>query len=80
MPPRTKMLRDGPIGGKEPLGLTRRLKPLHAPLPLPGGLVRILRTVVEIPMLAMLHPWENLALGGSIATAVKVEGLLNFVF
>ena len=38
MPPRTKMLRDRTIGGKEPLGLTRRLKPLHALLALPSRL------------------------------------------
>jgi hypothetical protein len=39
MPPQTKMLRDRPIGGKEPLGLTGRLKALHAPLALPSRLV-----------------------------------------
>jgi hypothetical protein len=57
MPTRTKMLRDGPIGGKEPLGLTRRLKPLHAPLALSGGLVGVRCSIIEISTLAMLHPW-----------------------
>jgi hypothetical protein len=29
--------------------------------------VRVLRPVIEIPMLAMCHAWEELALGGSRA-------------
>ena len=43
MPTRTEVLGDGTIGGKEPLGLTRRLKPLHAPLALPSGLMGIVK-------------------------------------
>ena len=39
MPTRTEVLGDGTIGGKEPLGLTGRLKPLHTPLPLTCRLV-----------------------------------------
>jgi hypothetical protein len=31
------------------------LEPLHPSFPLAGGLVGVLRTVVEIAMLAMLH-------------------------
>jgi hypothetical protein len=53
MPTQTEMLGDEVIGGEEPLGAARGLIALHAPLPLTGGLVRVLRTVVEIPMLAM---------------------------
>jgi hypothetical protein len=45
--------------------MARRLKPLHAPLLLAGGLVRILRAIIEIPVLAMFYPGENLALGDS---------------
>ena len=67
MPPRTKMLRDGPIGGKEPLGLTRRLKALHAPLALTGRLMRVLCTVIEVAMLTMFHPWQEFALSRSVA-------------
>ena len=62
-----EVLRDGPIGGKELLCLIGRLKPLHTPLALPGGLVRVLRPIVEIPVLAMFHPWRDLARGGSVA-------------
>jgi hypothetical protein len=66
MPVRAKVLRDRAIGGKESLGLARGLEPLHAPLALTGGLRRVLGAIIEIPMLAMFHPWENLALGGPI--------------
>jgi len=40
---------------------------LHALLPLPGRLVRVLSTILEIPVLTMFHSWQELALGGSIA-------------
>src|SRR5262249_16880532 len=32
-----------------------------------GGLVEVFRSVGEIAVLAMFDPWENLALGGSVA-------------
>jgi hypothetical protein len=67
MPTRTEVLRDGTIGGKKPLGLAWGLETLQASLPLPGRLVRILRPIIEIPRLAMFHPWQDLALGGSVA-------------
>ena len=67
MTTRTEVLRDGTIGGEEPLGVTRGLEPLHAPLPLAGRLVRVLGAIIEIAVLAMFHPGENLALGGSVA-------------
>ena len=35
---------------------------MQAPLPLAGGLVRVLSAIIEIPMLTMLDPRENLAL------------------
>jgi hypothetical protein len=50
MAARAEVLRNGTIGGKEPLGLTRRLKALHPPLALPGGLVSILCPIIEISM------------------------------
>ena len=62
-----EVLQDGTIGGKESLGRTRGLKARHAPLPLPSRLVRILGAIIEIPMLAMLYPWEDLALSGTVA-------------
>ena len=67
MPTRTEMLGDGPVGRKEPLRLARGFEPLHAPLPLPGGLVRILRSIIEIAMLAMFHARENCALSSCVA-------------
>jgi hypothetical protein len=67
MPARTEVLGDGTIGGEESLGITRGFEPLHAPLALTSGLMRVLSTMIEIPVLTMFHPWENLALGGSIA-------------
>jgi hypothetical protein len=67
MPARTKMLRDGTIGREEPLGVTRRLEPLHASLALTGRLGGVLRPIVQIAMLAMCHPWQELALSSTIA-------------
>src|SRR5206468_3390508 len=52
---------------KETLGLSGRLKPLHAPLPLACGLVRVLCAVIQIAMLAMFHPREHLPLGSTVA-------------
>jgi hypothetical protein len=67
MPARAKVLRNGTIGGEEPLRLSWGLEPLHAPLALPGGLGGVLRPIVERAVLTMVHPWEDLPLGGSIA-------------
>ena len=67
MPTGAEMLGDGPVGREEPLGVAWGFDPWHAPLPLPGGLVRILRSIIEIAMLAMFHAWEELALSGSVA-------------
>jgi hypothetical protein len=53
--PRSKVLGDGTIRGEEALGLSGGLKPLHPPLPLARGLMRILGTVVQIAMLPMFH-------------------------
>jgi len=67
MPARAEVLCDGTIGREETLGLARGLKPLHAPLPLTGRLVRVLCTIIEIPVLAMFHPRENLSLCSCVA-------------
>jgi hypothetical protein len=52
---RSEMLGHGTIGGEEALGMPWRLEPLHAPLPLPCGQVRVLGTVMQIPRLAVFH-------------------------
>ena len=56
MPARTEVLGDETIGREKALSVTRRFKPLHASLALTGGLVRVLCTIIEIPMLSMFHP------------------------
>jgi hypothetical protein len=53
--------------GKEWLGVIRRLEPLYTLLPLADGLVRVLSAVIEIGMLAMFHPGEDLPQGDSMA-------------
>ena len=60
MPAGAKLLCDGTIGGEEALGVARRLEPLHTLLSLAGRLVGVLRPIVEIPVLTMFHPWEDL--------------------
>ena len=67
MPAGTEVLRDRTIGRKKPLRLTRGFEPLHAPLPLPCGLVRVLCTIIEIPVLVMFYSRQNLALSRSVA-------------
>jgi hypothetical protein len=61
------MLGDRAIGGKESLGLTRRLKLLYAPLALTGQLVGVLGAIIERAVLAMFHPGQELARGGAVA-------------
>jgi hypothetical protein len=67
MPARSKVLRNRPIRGEEALLMPGRLEPLHAPLPLPCRLMGVLRTVIEIPMLAMFHPRQDFLLRGAVA-------------
>jgi hypothetical protein len=67
MPAWAKVLGDGTIGGEEPLCVSWGLESLHAPLPLAGGLVGVLRAVVEVPVLAMFHPRKYLLLGCAVA-------------
>ncbi len=56
MPTRAEVLGNRTIRGEEALRMPGGLKPLHPPLPLTGGLVRIFCAVVEIAVLAMFHP------------------------
>jgi hypothetical protein len=67
MSARAEMLRDRTIRSKEALGLAGGVEPLYAPLSLTCRLVRILRAIIQIPMLPRFHPREELSLGGSIA-------------
>ena len=62
MASRSEVLGNGPIGGEESLGVSRGLKPLQAPLPLASWLVGMLRTVIEVPVLAVRHPRKHLPL------------------
>ena len=67
MPTRTEVLCDWTIGGEKALSVARRFEPLHLPLSLAGGLVGVLRTIIQIPMLSMFYPRQELALGGPVA-------------
>jgi hypothetical protein len=59
MPAEPEALSDGTRSGKEALGVSGGLEPLPVALALTSRLRRILRTVVEIPMLAMFDPWRR---------------------
>ena len=67
MPARAEVLGDGPIGGEEPLRVSWGLEALHAALPLLGRLVGVLRTVVQIAVLAVLDARQDLPLGSTVA-------------
>ena len=49
------------------LRMSRGLEALHAPLPLAGGLMRVLRAVVQIPVLPMFDARQDLLFGCAIA-------------
>src|SRR5215471_15633675 len=67
MPARAEVLRNRTIGCEETLSVAGGLKPLHMPLPLTCGLVRVLRAIIQIPMLPVFHTREEISLGGAIA-------------
>ena len=73
MPPGAEMLGNGAIRGQESLGMTRRLKPLHAILTLTRGTMGILTPVVQITTLAMLHPRQDVALRRAITLELVRE-------
>jgi len=64
----SEVLGDGTIGRKESLDLFWRLQPLHPPLSLADGLMRVLRSVVQIAVLPMFDARKNLLLRRAIAT------------
>src|SRR3954452_7182672 len=58
---------DLAVAGEEPLGVARRLEPLHLPFSPPRRLVRALRPVVQVAALAVLDTGQDLPLGRAIA-------------
>jgi hypothetical protein len=73
MPSRAEVLGDGPIGGEEALGVSWGFKALHAPLPLAGRLVGVFGAVVEVAVLPMFDPGEQLPLRGAVARELVRE-------
>jgi hypothetical protein len=67
MSARSEVLGNRTIHGEKPLCLTWGLELLHVPFPLPCGLVRVLIAVIEIAVLSVFHPRQDLPLGGPIA-------------
>jgi hypothetical protein len=67
MPAWSEVLGNRPIGGEEALRVPGGLEPLHPSLPLTRGLVRVLRPIVEVQVLAVLHPREDLLFRCAIA-------------
>ena len=55
------------MGREEALRVAGRFESLHPSPPLSGGLMRIFRSIVQIPMPAMFHAWQDLALGRRVA-------------
>ena len=67
MATQAEVLRDGTIGRQEALRVAGRFEPLHPLLSLPSRLVGVLSAIIEIPLLAMFHAGEKVALGRCIA-------------
>ena len=61
------MPRAWTISGEEPLGPAWRLKLRHAPFPLAGGLMGVVRAIVEVAALPGLHTLQHLPRRGAIA-------------
>jgi hypothetical protein len=66
VPSRSEVLGDRTIGGEEPLRMSWGLEALQAPLALAGGLMGVLRAVIEIAVLAMFRPRQDVPLRGPI--------------
>ena len=67
MPARSEVLSNWPIRGEEALHVPGGLEPLHASLPLTCGLMRVLGAIIEVAVLAVLHPREDLPLRSPVA-------------
>ena len=53
MSSRAEMRGDDSVDLNKPLSVLSRFEPPHPSLPFPGRLMRILSTVVQVPMLSM---------------------------
>ena len=67
MPARPEVLGNRTIRREKPLCLAWGLEPLHAPLPLAGRLMGVLRSVIEISMLPVFDTGQALPLRRPIA-------------
>jgi hypothetical protein len=67
MPTRPEMLSDGTLDREKALGVAGRFEASQMSLSLAGGLMGVLRAIVEISMLTMYHSREELAFGSSRA-------------
>ena len=73
MPARSEVLSNWPIRGEEALHVPGGLEPLHASLPLTCGLMRVLGAIIEVAVLAVLHPREDLPLRSPVAVSDSVK-------
>src|SRR2546427_13161243 len=67
MPSRTKKRCDHSESREESLGVPERLEATHPPFPFPGGLMGILRPIIQPPLLLVLHRRHHFYLGRHIA-------------
>ena len=64
------------VAGEEPLGMPRRLEPLHLSFSPSRRLVRDFSLVVEVTALSMFAPGQDLPLGGTIAAQLVLLALM----
>ena len=64
---RTKQRRDHSESREESLGVPGRLEATHPRFPFPGGLMGILRPIIQPPLLLVLHRRHYFYLGRRIA-------------
>ena len=53
--------------GEESFNVLGQLEPPHVPFSVSGGLVRVLRSIVELFVAAMIHAWHHCLFGGGVA-------------
>ena len=68
MPSRTEKRRDHSESREESLVVPGRLEATHPPFPFPGGLMGILRPIIQPALLLVLHRRHYFYLGRRIAT------------
>ena len=67
MPSGTKERRDHSETREESLGVPGRLETTHPPFPFPGGLMGILRPIIQPALLLVLHRRHHFYLGRCVA-------------